>query len=462
MKKLYYERTFCTIEKVKMIVLLLALFMGNLLAQSQNYLILDGINSPGESFCATEYDGVVAYAAVNIGNNRFIVTESDADGNYTVILEVENVDSIFFNISVNNALYNYYYIDYHTWNWDDAINGPDYPLYFFPSEIPLTPFPEPYIWKRGEEEITLWVPDMSSGNWIHYDFMWSTGNTNCYCPVTNPGTYTVNVSDKAGCASETYSVQVRDHLELYRATIDLATNLNKTTWQVTEEQAEYISEVKVYRDGLLVGTTPYEQGYYLDAIGSNNAARNYRIVGVSVEGEDCPIESYEKGTIHTTYYQDVNGNLNMTWNIPYVEEGAQGALTYFQICKYDPNTGEISVVDQVNASITDYTCGVNQFDGGQAVIAAVFNDGKGIEELSFSNLSEDILSIGENGENAFRIYPNPAKDRVTIEGTGVLTVTNALGQTILNKDIDGKATIDLPQGMYFVKLGDKTQKIVVK
>jgi hypothetical protein len=187
-------------------------------------------------------------------------------------------------------------------------------------------------------------------------------------------------------------VEVRDNVELYRATVDLETNLNKVTWQTNESQAEYISQVKVYRDGFFVGTAPCENGYFLDAIGSNNAARNYQIVGVSTEGTECPISSYQKGTIHTTYYLDVNDNLNMTWNIPYVEEGAQGTLTYFQVCKYDPVTEQLTVVDQVNSLITDYTCGVNQFEGGYPVIAAVFSDAKNreFEDLSFSNMYTDI------------------------------------------------------------------------
>ena len=156
----------------------------------------------------------------------------------------------------------------------------------------------------------------------------------------------------------------------------------------------------------------------------------------------------------------------MTWNIPHVEEGAQGTLTYFQICKYDPNTEELTVVDQVNASITDYTCGVNQFDGGYAVIAAVFNDGKGVEELSFSNLTTDVLGINEDGPSTgsgtLTVYPNPAKERVTVEGTGRMIVTNTLGQTVMAKEIDGKETIELPQGLYFVKMNGMTRKIVVE
>ena len=120
------------------------------------------------------------------------------------------------------------------------------------------------------------------------------------------------------------------------------------------------------------------------------------------------------------------------------------------------------MVDQVNAGITDYTCGVNQFDGGYAVIAAVFSNGKGLEELSFSNLTMDILGLGENDETAFRIYPNPAKGCVTVEGTGTMTVTNALGQTVITIEIDGKESIELPKGLYFVKMNETTRKVVVE
>ena len=427
---------------------------------AQNYLVVNVSDCPFENYyCVNDYDGVVVYADVNYGHNWINVPGTPIDYIY-------DVDSVFFEISLSNTdLFKDYHVTYHSWSDEGYTYDRDFYLSFFPSEIPYMPFSDSFIWKRTGDEIYIGV-DQSFYYYNIYDFIWSNGYTSTWINVTEPGVYSVTITDRAGCANETYSIQVRDNVELYRATVDLETNLNKTTWQVTEAQAEYIGEVKVYRDGLLVGTAPYEQGYFMDAIGSDNAARNYRIVGVSIEGEDCPIESYEKGTIHTTYYQDVNNNLNMTWNIPYVEEGANGTLTYFQICKYDPNTGEITVVDQVNASITDYTCGVNQFDGGYAVIAAVFNNGKGMEELSFSNLTTDILGIEEDGHSTgsgiFTVYPNPVKDCVTIEGTGKAIITNALGQTILTKEIDGKETIELPRWMYFVKMNGVTRKIVVE
>lgn len=321
------------------------------------------------------------------------------------------------------------------------------------------------VWILNDETVALSAVEIDSVDYYHYKWVHGTDtiSTEPIIYVDEPGTYDCIIYN--GCGLTTRTFVFRDKVELYRATVDLETNLNKATWQTTPEQAEYISEVNVYRDGLLVGTAPYEQGYFLDNIGSDNAARNYHLVAVTTEGEESPV-SYQKGTIHTTYYEDVNSNLNMTWNIPYVEEGANGTLTYFQICKFDPSTGEITVVDQVNAAITDYTCGVNQFDGGYAVIAAVFNDGKGVEELSFSNLTTEILGIEENGPSTgsgtFIVYPNPAKDRVTIEGKGLAIITNALGQIIMTKEIDSKETIELPRGMYFVKMNGVTRKIVVE
>lgn len=436
----------------KMIVLTLALICNTMLLNAQNYLEFNVCDIEWweyYNFCYGDYDSIIVVTD-EVCEDYLYKPEwfiENSSGEY--IAHYTKTNRICLIPSQENHFFGVYY-----YGCDIEHRGFVFAFHDFQASEPWT---QDYIWKRKNSATHLEVYYESDCSCL-----WSNGTQNYYITVNQPGTYWVRIYNNYNCGELYDTIQIRDNVELYRATVDLETNLNKTTWQVTEEQAEYITDVKVYRDGLLVGTAPYEQGYFLDNIGSDNAARNYRIVGVSVEGEDCPIESYQKGTIHTTYYEDVNGNLNMTWNVPYVEAGAQGTLTYFQICKYAPATGEITVVDQVNASVTDYTCGVNQFDGGQAVIAAVFNNGKGVEELSFSNLTTDILGIGENVGNAFKVYPNPAKDCVTIEGTGTAIVTNALGQTILTCEIDGKATIELPQGLYFVKMNGMTRKLVVE
>ena len=327
------------------------------------------------------------------------------------------------------------------------------------------------LWKHEGYPTTLEAVGADSLNM--YSFHWNTNENTGIIDVTAPGTYTCVISDY--CAFTIRTFIVKDNVELYRASVDLETKLNKVTWQVTPEQAEYIGEVKVERDGMVVGTAPYEQGYFMDNIGSENAARNYRLTGITTDGIDCPIPSYQKGTLHVDYSPNASNpnKLNMAWTPPFIEEGAFIAVSYFQICKYDPNTGEVTVVDQIGANNTIGSYDVDLFDEGYAVVAAMFNEGKDYEDLAFSNLTEFLVGIEENEgpstpstgsgtSGTLTVYPNPAKDCVTIEGSGTLTITNTLGQTILTKEIDGKTTIELPQGMYFVKLGGITRKIVVE
>ena len=81
-------------------------------------------------------------------------------------------------------------------------------------------------------------------------------------------------------------------------------------------------------------------------------------------------------------------------------------------------------------------------------------------EAVFFTLPYD--QMGENHRDTFKIYPNPAQGCITIEGSGTLFVTNSLGKTIMTKEIAGKERIELPQGVYVVKIGGETRKVVVE
>ena len=70
--------------------------------------------------------------------------------------------------------------------------------------------------------------------------------------------------------------------------------------------------------------------------------------------------------------------------------------------------------------------------------------------------------IDETKTMTFEVWPNPAKDRFMVEGKGKMTITNVLGQILLNHEINGKESIELPQGLYFVKIDNITQKVIVE
>ena len=75
-------------------------------------------------------------------------------------------------------------------------------------------------------------------------------------------------------------------------------------------------------------------------------------------------------------------------------------------------------------------------------------------------LSDD--GVSETHTTSFEVWPNPAQGRFIVEGKGEMTLMNALGQILLLREIDGKENIALPQGLYFVKIGNTTRKVIVE
>lgn len=71
-------------------------------------------------------------------------------------------------------------------------------------------------------------------------------------------------------------------------------------------------------------------------------------------------------------------------------------------------------------------------------------------------------SVAEHSITATSVYPNPSSGDVTIEGNGIVSVTNILGQVVLTKEIIEKETVTLPKGIYFVSIDGKTEKLIVE
>jgi len=381
--------------------------------------------------CANKYDHVLVYAPQ--GCTGFCLATSD-----DIIYEVNPFD-------FDGNLANYYVCTFYGCGYNFTFG-----IYFDEPNVPNETTEE--IWKRQYETITLEAPSGS------YSYLWNTGATTSTIEITEPGTYTCGVSDMCATSIQTFIIQ--DNVEIDLATCVLESNLNMVTWPTTEAQAQYIDHVIVKRDGMQVGTADYSDGQFIDNIGSGAASRTYTIVAVATDGTECLIVSYPKETIHMSYTLGMNNTIEIGWNTPTGYD-----LLGYNVCEWHENDGSLNVIDYVGASVTSYTCSQSQFDQGHIVVLGV-EAGKDGETRLLSNRSSETVGLGENGPSTgsgtLTVYPNPAKDRFIVEGSGSMTITNALGQTLLTREIDGKTTIELPQGLYFVKLGGAMRKVVVE
>ena len=146
----------------------------------------------------------------------------------------------------------------------------------------------------------------------------------------------------------------------------------------------------------------------------------------------------------------------------------QGKLFLFKDLDFSTSTTFTDVSDRWD----DYLCGFENRFGLRSACALADLNGDGSLEMVVGNFGGGLQMINDNiivnqGVNdfldsVFRVYPNPAKGHVTIEGSGQIIITNVLGQTVLCKAIEGRETIELPRGLYFVKLGNSATKVVVE
>ena len=110
-------------------------------------------------------------------------------------------------------------------------------------------------------------------------------------------------------------------------------------------------------------------------------------------------------------------------------------------------------------------------------VRSVYKDGEETCESepanSFRNPDQyyvkiEMLSIGETGVNGMMVYPNPAKENLTIQAEGMtrITITNALGQVVydMNANSDNEV-IDMNRydaGIYMVRITTETGSVVRK
>ena len=150
----------------------------------------------------------------------------------------------------------------------------------------------------------------------------------------------------------------------------------------------------------------------------------------------------------------------LTWNKPAITP----YLHHFEV--YRTNGEDHELIAEVeyegsgNYSYFDNTYGMTPEDTYYSV-RSVYTNGSEQCESEFRDVMVTITDIAEHTAD-IHIYPNPSNGQVTIEGTGHVAVMNTIGQILQEFDLEGQATIELPKGMFFVRMNGITRKVVVE
>lgn len=256
--------------------------------------------------------------------------------------------------------------------------------------------------------------------------------------IVGKGGKTIHKCSNSGRISSTYITggiagsQAKEITECFN-TGDITVNGQTAGGILGKKGGGQIIIVNCYNSGDLSGSAEYGIGGIAGIVSSNstNISNCYNVGNVTNDGGNTGgLFGYEDvGYINNVYYLNTCGG----W-------GPGGIRTSEEMR------------DPAFVNILNLNTDVWGFDENN------INDGYPI-------LTGTLMSTEETVANTMSVYPNPAKSSFTVEGKGLLSITNVLGQTILEQPMEEMLVVTLPEGIYLLRLTDgntsATQKIIV-
>lgn len=147
----------------------------------------------------------------------------------------------------------------------------------------------------------------------------------------------------------------------------------------------------------------------------------------------------------------------LSWNAPSITANLDHFVIYCDYAVFK----EAITVPYTGQSSYEYVDMVDDIGDYEYSVTSVYVRGEETCESVFVAVDIMVTDVEENVSDV-RIYPNPSKGAVIVEGVGHLTVMNTLGQTVKEIDLDGNTMMELPRGVYFVRINGITKKVVVE
>lgn len=327
-----------------------------------------------------------------------------------------------------------------------------------------------------------------------------TNNTINAQPFTN-SVYTVSVTDPNGCNNSaifSVSILTPPTPDICEVTVDSLSNYNEIYWQKTlYPQADSFI---VYRETTIGnftrigGRSAADSSMFIDTLrhfpsGINNGNPNasswkYKLQLLDSCGNYSAYSPY-----HSTIFVQDQQNGNFNWSLYAIEGTTVTPVTNYNLVRRDIATGSESVaVTTSGFSATDpqygslWSTGIEWYvygDGfscdptlrtanpnGTLVVKVKTKSNGANDKIGAVNLDKLNSVIGNN----IRVYPNPAKEKVTVElginGNMSIELMDVLGQTLFSvnttESINTINTSSYLGGVYFFNIKLNNKIIAVK
>lgn len=321
--------------------------------------------------------------------------------------------------------------------------------------------------------VTELVIDAGYGeNWI---YMWQDGSTNRTYTATNSGPIRVLVTDTTtGCYGGDTTFVIMDILDYMVTSVSL--NANSCSGVYNEVEVLLLNNGNLTRQGaeitleFLLGsqllftdiystTIPWQAGaintYTTDnTISLTNTGTQQLHINITATGDIRPENDDYTKNINVLPSPVVDfGGENLQVGLPYTLNAGSGYASYLWSDGSDEST--LTVTDPGTYSVT-----VTGTNGCQTV------ESVGINVTAISDLAGESMKVN--------IYPNPARDYITVEalfgipGTYIMEVFNAQNSKFYSREITGlefKETLytdNLPPGLYFIRIRNEVMYHVSK
>ncbi|MES2287916.1 MAG: PKD domain-containing protein [Bacteroidota bacterium] len=333
----------------------------------------------------------------------------------------------------------------------------------------------------------------TGGNTIS-TYSWTSGAATQTATGLALGANTVTVTDHKGCVASATTTVAMDVItpSICMVTVDEESVNNLIYWDKTSYTA--VDSFIVYREVSTalykrIGAVAYDSlSLFTDTsrnVGPANGDPNtgtyrYKLQLLDSCGNYSALSPYH----NTIYILDI-GSGQFSWNAPYSIEGAPNPVTNYNLICDTAGLNTWFVVGTVAGTQT-LAVDANFADHTNSPIWRVKTDWstscdptRAPVNTSRSNKKAGVITIGIESaimlNAAVTVYPNPAKDNVTIEFSALtenaqLKIVNVLGQTVYNEIIiasSGKKvkqinTSNFTKGVYTVVIETSSEKVLKK